>query len=177
MENIILGLLLLQPRTIYQLRKRINNGLNLMYSCSTGSIQAAIKKLLRSGYISVKEINENGKLKKLYSITADGKKQFDLWVNSPIDSNLSKNPELTKIYFMGFAEKESRIKLLENHIAALRKNYCYLDTICKEAESLSAKMKGNEIFNYQLETAKYGREFMQFNIEWYSHLLENVRSN
>ena len=35
---------------------------------------------------------------------------------------------------MGFAEKESRIKLLENHIAALRKNYCYLDTICKEAE-------------------------------------------
>ena len=117
MENIILGLLLLQSRTIYQLRKRINNGLNLMYSCSTGSIQAAIKKLLRSGYISVKEINENGKLKKLYSITADGKKQFDLWVNSPIDSNLSKNPELTKIYFMGFAEKESRIKLLENHIA------------------------------------------------------------
>ena len=88
MENIILGLLLLQSRTIYQLRKRINNGLNLMYSCSTGSIQAAIKKLLRSGYISVKEINENGKLKKLYSITADGKKQFDLWVNSPIDSNL-----------------------------------------------------------------------------------------
>lgn len=177
MENIILGLLLLQSRTIYQLRKRINNGLHLMYSCSTGSIQAAIKKLLKCGYISVKEITENGKLKKLYSITLDGKRQFDLWVNSPIDGNLLKNPELAKIYFMGFAENENRIKILENHIADLQKNYCDLDTICKEAENISAEMHGNEIFNYQLKTAKYGRDFMQFNIDWYSRLLENIRSN
>ena len=58
MDNIILGLLLLQSRTIYQLRKRINEGLSLMYSCSMGSIQAAIKKLLQSGYIKVSEIEE-----------------------------------------------------------------------------------------------------------------------
>ena len=177
MENIILGLLLLQSRTIYQLRKRLNSGLNLMYSCSMGSIQAAIKKLLKSGYISVKEITENGKLKKLYSITVDGKKQFDLWVNSPFGGSLSKNPELTKIYFMGFAEKENRIKLLENHIADLQKIFCDLYTICKEAESILTEMHRNEIFYYQLETAKYGRDFMQFNIKWYSRLLEKVRSN
>lgn len=64
MENIILGLLMLQSRTIYELRKRINNGLNLMYSCSMGSIQAAIKKLLKNGLISVNETKQNGKLKK-----------------------------------------------------------------------------------------------------------------
>lgn len=177
MENIILGLLLLQSRTIYQLRKRINSGLNLMYSCSMGSIQASIKKLLKSRYISVQEITENGKLKKLYSITVDGKKQFDLWANSPIDGYLSKNPELTKIYFMGFAKKESRIKSLENHINDLQKIFSNLDTICKEAESISTEMQRNEIFYYQLETAKYGRDFMQFNIKWYSRLLEKVRSN
>ena len=48
MENIILGLLLLKNRTIYELRKRINDGLNLMYSCSTGSIQAAIKNYCKT---------------------------------------------------------------------------------------------------------------------------------
>lgn len=117
MENIILGLLLLQARTIYQLRKRINDGLNLMYSCSTGSIQAAIKKLLRNGYISVNEITESGKSKKIYSITDSGKNYFDIWLNSPIDNGSAKNPELSKIYFWGFAEKETRIKVIENHIA------------------------------------------------------------
>ena len=51
MDNIILGLLLLSSRTIYQLRERIDKGLNMMYSSSMGSIQAAIKKLLNCGYI------------------------------------------------------------------------------------------------------------------------------
>ena len=82
MENIILGLLLLKNRTIYELRKRINDGLNLMYSCSTGSIQAAIKKLLQNGHVAVRETTENGKLKKIYSITEKGKTAFNGWVNT-----------------------------------------------------------------------------------------------
>lgn len=177
MENIILGLLLLHARSIYQLRKRINEGLNLMYSCSTGSIQAAIKKLLKSGYVSMTEISENGKSKKLYSITDEGKKQFDLWVNSPIDGRSSKNPELAKIYFMGLSEKTNRIKLIENHIEDLRKAYRELDEICKESESLSSEMQGNDILFYQSETAKYGRDFMKFNIEWYTRLLKKIRND
>lgn len=176
MENIILGLLLLFPRTIYQLRKRINDGLNLMYSCSTGSIQAAIKKLLKNGYISFNEINENGKLKKLYSITDEGKKQFDLWINASIDSNASKNPELTKIYFMGFTEKEARIKIIENHISDLRKAHVCLAKICKEGENMSDEMQENDILFFQLQTAKYGRDIMQFNIDWYNRLLKTIGS-
>ena len=76
MEYIILGLLLLQPRTIYQLRKRINDGLNLMYSCSTGSIQAAIKKLLQNGHVAVRETTENGKLKKNLQHNRKGQNSF-----------------------------------------------------------------------------------------------------
>ena len=176
MENIILGLLLLQPRTIYQLRKRINEGLNLMYSCSTGSIQAAIKKLLKSGCIGVEEIKENGRIKKLYVITESGKEKFGLWVNAPIDCHAAKNPELTKIYFMGFTEKETRIKLIESHISGLVKIYGSLDKICKEGEDLAAGISGNDILFYQLRTAEYGRDFMKFNIDWYNNLLNAIRS-
>ena len=50
MDNIILGLLLMCNRTIYQLRERIDKGISLMYSSSMGSIQAAIKKLLNCGF-------------------------------------------------------------------------------------------------------------------------------
>lgn len=177
MENIILGLLLLQSRTIYELRKRINEGLNLMYSCSTGSIQAAIGKLLRQSYICVSEVHENGKQKKLYSITDAGKVQFNGWVNSAIENNTIKNPELAKIYFMGFSEKESRIKLIENYLNELRKTYSELETICKEGEKLFSELGDNDIAFYQLQTAKYGRDFMKFNIDWYTRLLKTIRSN
>ena len=175
MENIILGLLLLQARTIYQLRKRINEGLNLMYSCSTGSIQAAIKKLLNSGYICVNETMENGKVKKLYSITDEGKIYFNTWVNSPIDNNAAKNPELAKIYFLSFAEEENRINLLKKHIDELQKLYAELDVICRQGKGMSAELQDNEMLFYQLQTATYGRDLMQFNIEWYTNLLNSIR--
>lgn len=175
MENIILGLLLLQSRTIYQLRKRINTGLNLMYSCSTGSIQAALKKLLQHGHISVSEIEENSKLKRIYTITESGKNYFNVWLNSPIDSDTAKNPELSKIYFMGFAEKEIRTKLLEQHIEDLEKMRFDLEKMCNEGKALLNEMQGNDIFYYQLQTALYGHDLMKFNIEWYSHLLKNIK--
>ena len=76
MDNIILGLLLMCNRTIYQLRDRISKGINLMYSSSMGSIQAAVKKLLNCGYISYEEIIDNGKYKKIYCITESGKLHF-----------------------------------------------------------------------------------------------------
>ena len=44
MDKLILGLLLLKGRTIYELRDRIAEGMEMMYSASIGSIQAAIKK-------------------------------------------------------------------------------------------------------------------------------------
>ena len=177
MENLILGLLLLQSRTIYQLRKRINDGLNLMYSCSMGSIQAAIKKLLHNGHISVSEITENGKLKKWYNITDSGKFCFTAWLNSPIESGAAKNPELSKIYFFGFIEKETRIKLIKNHIAELKILCSDLEKICDKGKTLSKEMENNDIFFYQLQTAIYGRDLIKFNIEWYNHLLKNLRSN
>ena len=65
MDNIILGLLILESRTIYRLRERIKKGMDLMYSSSMGSIQAAIKRLLDRGYISYSERVENGKYKKI----------------------------------------------------------------------------------------------------------------
>lgn len=174
MEYIILGLLLLQPRTIYQLRKRINSGLNLMYSCSTGSIQAAIKKLLRGGYIAVEGVAEGGKLKKLYSITEAGGSHFNLWVNSPVDSGAPKYPELTKVYFMGLSEKDKRAELIESRIADLRKSYAELTAICKEGERLSSEAPANEVLYYQLQTARYGRDLVRFNIEWYNALLKDI---
>lgn len=177
MEYIILGLLLLQPRTIYELRKRIDEGLNLMYSCSTGSIQAAIKKLLRGGYIGVSEVKEGGRAKKVYALTEAGKARFDLWTNGEIDGGMPKNTELTKIYFMGFAERENRIKAIERHVADLRETLSKLEKISEDGERLLGKSRENDILFFQLQTAEYGRDFMRFNIEWYNRLLKMMKEN
>lgn len=173
-EYIVLGLLLLKPRTIYELRKRIDEGLNLMYSCSTGSIQAALGKLLRAGHIRVEERTEKGKKKKLYVLTDEGKRRFESWANGPIESGAIKSPELAKIYFMGFTAKENRAEIIERRIGELQEVLADLERICAEGEALAAEMRGNEVFLFQLQTAKYGRDLMRFQTAWYRRLSETV---
>lgn len=175
MEYVILGLLALQPRTIYQLRKRVNEGLNLAYSCSTGSIQAALKKLLNGGYIGVNGIEEDGKAKKLYSLTNMGKEYFYDWINGAFASDAPKNSELAKIYFMGFADRENRVKAIENHVADLQIILSSLQKILEDGERFSAEEKKNDILFFQLKTAEYGRDFIKFNIDWYDRFLKAVK--
>ena len=172
MDNIILGLLLLSSRTIYQLRERIAKGLNLMYSSSMGSIQAAVKKLLDRGYIQYEEAFENGKHKKIYSITDSGKQHFFQWINTPMSAQSSKDPELAKLYFMGFSAKENRREILEKYIIRLKEQYHVLDAICKDGERIGSSTKPKDIGFYQLAAARYGRDFILFNIEWYQKLLD-----
>ncbi len=175
MDNMILGLLLLSSRTIYQLRERIDKGLNMMYSSSMGSIQAAIKKLLNCGYIKYEEAVENGKYKKIYSITESGKQSFTEWITTPLNVQGIKNPELAKLYFMGFSTKEKREAGLEEYISQLKKQYDLLNAICKEAENVSVPDENKDILNYQSTAARYGKDFMKFNIEWYQNLLDEIR--
>lgn len=175
MDHIILGLLLLSSRTIYQLRDRVNKGLNLMYSSSMGSIQAAIKKLLQSGYISYEEVIENGKHKKIYSITDSGKHCFEKWINNPIETHNMKNPELAKVYFMGFSDVKKRKPNLEKYLLYLNEQYNALNIICEEADIIEVPKEHADIVFYQLAAARYGRDFMKFNIEWFNNLLNEIK--
>ena len=176
MDHIILGLLLLSSRTIYQLHERIEKGLHMMYSSSMGSIQAAVKKLSGCGYIQYEETVENGKYKKIYSITDSGKQKFMEWVSAPFGTQSSKNPELAKLYFMGFSPEENRETRLQEYISHLEEQYDVLNAICREAENVNVPDKHRDILRYQYAAARYGKDFMKFNIEWYQKFLEEMRN-
>lgn len=175
MDNIILGLLILESRTIYQLKDRINKGLNLIYSSSMGSIQAAIKKLLNNDCISFEEIIENGKYKKIYYVTEKGKQVFFQWINSPIEKQCFKIPELAKVYFMGFSDRQNREVNIQKHLVYLKEQYAILDEICEQSKHTDIPEENRDIFNYQLISAFYGRDFIKFNIDWYENLLKRIR--
>lgn len=177
MDYIILGLLLMSNRTIYQLRERIEKGVHLMYSSSMGSIQAAIKKLLKSGYINYHETIEKSKYKKVYYITESGKKHFFDWVNAPIEKQNPRIPELTKVYFMGLADKEQRAVSIQQHLMHLNERYEVLTSICEEAQTIEVPNEYKDILNYQYITALYGKELMKFNINWFENLLRKMRNN
>lgn len=148
-----------------------------MYSSSMGSIQAAIKKLLNCGYISFEEMIDNGKYKKVYCITESGKQYFFEWINSPIEEQNPKNPELAKVYFMGFSDKQNREANIQKYLLFLKEQYNVLEAICEEAKSIDVSEKHKDILNFQFSSALYGKDLIKFNIDWFEKLLEKIRNS
>ena len=175
MEYILLGLLVLKSRTIYEFRAAIASGLNLMYSCSTGSIQAGLKKLLAGGYIRVEAQTDGGRKKKIYEITEAGRAFFGAWVNNPMNALNERHPELAKLYFMGFSDPAMREDNIRALLTQLQQAYESLAVICAEGETMEVPPEAKEILRYQLASARFGRDFMAFQLDWYRKFLEEER--
>ena len=172
MDHILLGLLILKCRTIYELRCCIEAGLNLMYSCSTGSIQAALKKLQEQGFITAEPVLEGKRKKKVYSITASGREAFASWVNDPMKAMGEKHPELAKLYFMGFAAPEGRSANIRHLLEELKQAHSQLSAICAQGETMQVPREAEDILFHQLASARFGRDLMQFQIQWYENFLK-----
>lgn len=175
MDTLILGLLILKSRTIYEIKNKIDNGMNLMYSGSFGSIQSAVKKLLANNYIVFSEIVENGKYKKVYTITDKGREYFHSWINTPMSAGQSKNPDLPKLYFMGISDKGTRADRIQEYIDDLNNIYNKLNFIYYQGCEIKAENDMKDILNYQLLSVKYGVDMIHFEIEWYKKLLYKIK--
>lgn len=186
MDIIILGFLMMQQATIYELRQFIENYLSSMSSNSTGSIQAGIKKLLKKEMIVFKEQVENGVNKKIYAITALGKKYFEDSIATPMLYK-EKNMELSKLFFMGFTDKKNQKPLIDSYIKELEKELKSLEKVDEslnpryefdESRLVDLKEKGGEfefttkaqvntVACFQYATLDLGMDKLKFEIEWF----------
>jgi len=128
MELIILGLILIKKSTIYELKKAISANLSSMSSNSSGSIQAAVKKLLAEKMIVYTEFVENSVNKKVYEVTDSGRVHFFTNVSKPMLYK-EKNMEHAKFFFMGFVPAAERIGLINAYIAELKKGKAEFERI------------------------------------------------
>lgn len=174
MDSLILGLLILKSRTIYEIKAKIKNGLSLMYSDSLGSIQAAIKKLLQKGFIECIENVEGGKFKKQYFITDAGREYFEKWINTPMRASQNKNADLSKLYFMGLSDPKTRTERISEYVQSLQEMYDLLKIIYNEGRTMIVDKAFSEILAFQMLSVKYGMDSILFNIEWYKRLICDI---
>lgn len=192
MNIIVLGLLMIQECTIYEMRKAIEANFTNISSNSIGSIQATVKKLLEQNMICFSEYVENSVNKKVYKITSQGKAHFYALVSQPMLYK-EKSMELSKFFFMGFVEKSKRLVLLESYIAELKKE---LDTLLqiKSANeprpdldenylaALQEKGAANELtvtamqeislFQYAMLDLSIAK--IEFDIQWFEKFKQNL---
>jgi DNA-binding PadR family transcriptional regulator len=168
LDNIILGMVLTDNLTGYDIKKFIENGIGVFYKASFGSLYPALKKLSEKGYLIMYEEPQGSRQKKFYKLTEDGKKIFLEWLTSPMNIFDGTNTHLAKVYFFDKLPADIRDRqLLEHEI----NNTNYLRKL-QALEKDFDKLENKDCFYYKLSTLYYGICITQETIKWCKHIRE-----
>lgn len=171
-DKIILGLLMFRDRSAYDVKKAIENSTAFFYKASMGSIHPALKKLLANKLVTVSDLVDNGRLKKIYAITPAGKKTYISWLEQGLDAPDVRDETLVRLFFFGHLDEESRREHLKVHIALLDKKILRLQDMqdqMKEA-NIPHSMRDHALF--QLATLDHGLQYYRFTRTWYQDFFD-----
>jgi DNA-binding PadR family transcriptional regulator len=103
LELALLGLIAEQPaRSGYDLVQAFRLSMVHYWHAHPGQIYPTLERMERDGWIAGREVIQRGRPnKRVYSITADGRRVLLEWLASPYEPFKMKNPPLLKSRFLG----------------------------------------------------------------------------
>jgi DNA-binding PadR family transcriptional regulator len=160
--------------TQYELKRALEQKVSPFFSASLGSIQAALKKLLRNGHIEVFETVENGRNKKIFSITSTGKTYFLQWMMALSPPSRIESESITKVFFMGLVSASDRMVIVRQIISEL-------ENIVREYEDKQAEYsekvfpeKVRNIVKYQMKTLDLGIIQQVQTLAWFRKIEKGI---
>lgn len=166
LEYVILGMLVHDSLTGYDIKKLIENGIGVFYKASFGSLYPLLKRLTKNGLVTSEEIMEGDRQKKYYTLTTTGKAAFHEWLVEPIATGEHTHNQLVKVYFFDQLDKEERDLLLKEYE---RNNEIYLKKLLKLEQHFKS-LEYKDCFYYKLSTLYYGICILKETIRWCQHI-------
>jgi len=116
----ILGLLHYSDMHGYRIKEHIEKNFGHMWTINYGQIYPNLKSMLADGLITMQEVNcegEKGPPRKLYSITEEGRQEFQKWLrDNPERNMLLRDPFLMRFVFFGFSDTSNALEKIEDQI-------------------------------------------------------------
>lgn len=166
LDYLILGMVLSEDLTGYDIKKHIENGICIFYKASFGSIYPMLKKLTNKGYLIMYDKPQGDRQKKFYQITQEGKKVFNEWLTSPMNVLDGTSTHIAKVYFFDKLPPDIRDRqLLEHEI----NNINYLQKL-QALEKKFEKIENRDCCYFKLSTLYYGICITQESIRWCQHI-------
>jgi PadR family transcriptional regulator AphA len=174
-KYIILGLLSHEPLTGYDLRQIAERSIgNFWTDLSFGQIYPTLRALERKGLVSkTVEVDEGRPLRKVYSITQEGREELWKWLLEPADIEIFKLDILLKLYFGASIGVEHSIKKIEEFI---NRNETTLERYAAFEKSLKSSVHQSKDHKFFLLTLEYGQYITMAQLHWARHALETLRA-
>jgi DNA-binding PadR family transcriptional regulator len=174
MHFVILGLLLAEQLSLYDVKKRFGAGISLFYSASSGSIERALSRLVEENYAVVEKEPDSPRRKKLYVATDTGRSAWLDWMKSPLPSSLdAETATLAKIYLLGRVDdSQDRIAVLDSLHSRAAVDLDGLRALEREVTNSAVQLPpaAADIFRYQFATLSYGIRAHELTLRWIDEL-------
>ncbi len=171
-DKIILGILQYRDMTSYDVKKAIEKSTAFFYNASMGSIHPALKKLETAGSVTATSIVENGRAKKIYSITDKGREVFTRWLGEGLPLEKFKDETLVRLFFFGNIAPDEQAQHITEHIATLDDQIGMLEALKAQLHEVEIPedMKSHALF--QIATLDFGLNYFKFSRDWYQKFLK-----
>jgi len=157
--------------TIYELRQAFQRSLALFYSDSLGSLQVAVRKLLARGLISVREVREGRRVKKLFRIEPRGRAAFHAGMKATIPPTRLEVTALSRLHFLGALDSaRDRRQVLSLIVEAIASALAGLERLKKTLDALSVPEADRRVFVFQVKTLEYGIMAHRAALKWFRSL-------
>ena len=176
LAHAILGFLVYQPMSGYDLKKYFDQSIAHFWSATQSHIYKALDSLEKDGLAESHLVPQAGKPnRKVYTITAAGRAELQRWITTPLPVEIPRQAWLIQIFFAHDASNEELACLFEQRIADLR---AYLSQCSAAQANIDAnyQMLGVERLRdlWQL-TLDYGTQYYLNEIDWLEKTLPRLR--
>jgi DNA-binding PadR family transcriptional regulator len=166
-ENIILGCLTFRDMSGYEIKKLMSYSTSFFSNVSYGGLYPALKKLEMKNMVQSREEVRKGRYQKVYSLTEDGRRQFQGWLEEPLKPLSIRYDMLVRIFFAHNLSREQLISILEQHLEQIGEYGKRLEEISRGVGKTSDE--------YQAITLRYGLDFNAFLSNWHKNLLNELK--
>src|SRR6476620_7717279 len=116
----VLGLLSHGPRSGYDVKRVVDRTIRHFWAASYGQIYPELKRLEAARWIAGQEAGRGGRSRRVYGITARGRRELDGWLHGFETRIELRDESLLRLFFADALPVDEALGLL----AARREGYC-----------------------------------------------------
>lgn len=165
--RVILGLVAVEPRSGYDIKRIVDHSTRFFWAASYGQIYPELKRLAKRGLIEPEGEAEGGRRRTTYRITDSGRAALAAWIREPGLTQEMRDEGLLKIFFAELVDRDEAVAALE----ATRANAVEKRRRLLEIEELAATATR---FG-PLAVLRYGLAMTELTIDWCDENLKALK--
>ena len=164
----LLGLLMAQDSTGYDLSKMFQDSLNFFWNAQVSQIYRELKRMQESGWVVSSSIIQEGRPnKRLYSITETGKTEFRRWLYEfKFNDENVHSAFLLRLFFSSESDPDKTIKLLREFMESYQNDLQHMKAISESIDIYTQNDSDTQHKIYRDMTVKLGIVQAEAALNW-----------